>query len=128
TQRTARVPGTAPVFNRAVPNREQFVHSPRRVARPGVVRVFSGAHPHMLAWLIVHDSPSVAVTDEQGAFRIADVPPRTYKVTRWHEGFRPKGVDRDGRPLYAEPRTITRDVTIAPGGAGTVGVERTHTR
>jgi len=63
------------------------------------------------------------VTDERGAFRIADVPPRTYKVTMWHEGFRPKGVDKDGRPLYDEPRTITRDVTIAPRGAATVEFE-----
>jgi hypothetical protein len=41
----------------------------------------------------------------------------------WHEGFRPKGVDKDGRPLYDEPRTITRDVTIAPRGAATVEFE-----
>src|SRR5438552_4105054 len=73
--------------------------------------------------LIVHDSPYVAVTDDRGAFRIADVPPGTYKVTMWHEGFRPRGVDKDGRPLYDEPRTITRHVTIAPKGAATVEFE-----
>src|SRR5439155_276722 len=84
------------------------------------VRVRCDAHPHMFAWLIVHDSPYVAVTDDRGAFRIADVPPGTYKVTMWHEGFRPRGVDKDGRPLYDEPRTMTRHVTIAPKGAATV--------
>src|SRR5438045_1089087 len=31
--------------------------------------------------------------------------------------------DKGGRPLYDEPRTITRDVTIAPRGAATVEFE-----
>jgi hypothetical protein len=115
--------GTATVFNLAVPHRDQFVDITRRLTEPAVVRVLCDAHPHMFAWLIVHDSPYVAVTDDRGAFRIADVPPRTYKVTMWHEGFRPKGVDKDGRPLYDEPHTITRDVTIAPRGAATVEFE-----
>src|SRR2546429_4639337 len=53
-------------------------------------------------WILVHDSPYVAVTDERGAFRITDVPPGTYKVTMWHAGFRPKGADKDGRPVYDE--------------------------
>ena len=115
--------GKPTVFNLALPNRDQFVDITRRLTRPGVVRVRCDAHPHMFAWLIVHDSPYVAVTDDRGAFRIADVPPGTYKVTMWHEGFRPKGVDKDGRPLYDEPRTITRHVTIAPKGAATVEFE-----
>ena len=115
--------GTATVFNLAVPNRDQSVDITRRLTWPGVVRVLCDVHPHMFAWLIVHDSPYVAVTDDRGAFRIADVPPMTYKVTMWHEGFRPTGVDKDGRPLYDEPRTITRDVTIAPRGAATVEFE-----
>jgi hypothetical protein len=68
----------------------------------------------MFAWLIVHDSPYFAVTDERGAYRIDGIPTGAYKVTMWHEGFRPKGTDKDGRPLYDEPHTVSRDVTIAP--------------
>jgi hypothetical protein len=117
------VSGASTVFNLALPRREQFVDITRRLTQPGVVRVLCDAHPHMVAWLIVHDSPYVAVTDEQGAFRIADVPPGTYKVTMWHEGFRPRGVDRDGRTLYDAPRTITKDVTIAPRGAAMLEFE-----
>ena len=115
--------GRLTVFNLALPNRDQLVDITRRLTKPGVVRVLCDAHPHMFAWLLVHASPSGAVTDDKGAFRIADVPPGTYKVTMWHEGFRPKGVDKDGRPRYDEPRTITRDVTIAPKGAATVEFE-----
>jgi Carboxypeptidase regulatory-like domain len=115
--------GKPTVFNLALPSRDQLVDITRRLTKPGVVRVVCDAHPHMFAWLTVHDSPYVTVTDDKGAFRIADVPPGTYRVTMWHEGFRPKGVDKDGRPLYDEPRTITRDVTIAPKGAVTVEFE-----
>jgi len=115
--------GTPTVFNVAVPQREQLVDITRRLTQPGVVHVRCDAHPHMFAWLIVHDSPYVAVTDDRGAFRIADVPPGTYRVTMWHEGYRPRGVDPDGRPRYDDPRTITRDVTITPGGAATLEFE-----
>jgi len=65
----------------------------------------------------------IAVTDDTGAFRIADVPPQTDRVTLWHEGYRPRGVGKDGRPVYDEPRTITKQVTIAPRGAATVQFE-----
>jgi len=111
------------VFNLALPNRDQMIDITKRLTKPGVVRVLCDAHPHMFAWMIVHDSPYVAVTDEHGVFKIDGIPAGTYKVTMWHEGFRPKGVDKDGRPTYDEPRTITRDVTIAPNGAATLDFE-----
>jgi len=111
------------VFNLALPNRDQTIDITRRLGKPGVVHVLCDAHPHMFAWMIVHDSPYVAVSDEHGAFKIDGVPPGTYKVTMWHEGFRAKGVDKDGRPLYDAPRTVTRDVTIAPNGAATIDFE-----
>ena len=115
--------GAASVFNLALPNRDQLVDITRRLTKPGVVRVVCDAHAHMFAWLVVHDSPYVAVTDDTGAFRIADIPPQTYRVTMWHEGFRSRGAGKDGRPLYDEPRTITTQVTIAPRGAATVQFE-----
>jgi hypothetical protein len=115
--------GKPTVFNLALPNRDQMIDITKRLTRPGVVRVLCDAHPHMFAWLVVHDSPYVAVTDDGGAFRIEGVPPGTWKVTMWHEGFRPKGVDKDGRPVYDDPRTATREVTVTPRGAATVDFE-----
>jgi plastocyanin len=115
--------GKPTVFNLALPNRDQMIDITRRLTRPGVVRVVCDAHPHMSAWMIVHDSPYYAVTDERGAFRIDTIPPGTYKVTMWHEGFRPKGLDKDGRPLFDEPRTSTKDITIAPRATATVDFE-----
>lgn len=115
--------GKPTVFNLALPNKDQMVDITRRLTRPGVVRVLCDAHPHMFAWLIVHDSPYVAVSDETGAFRIDGVPPGTWKVTMWHEGFRARGVDKDGRALYDEPRTVTKEVTLAPRATVTVDFE-----
>jgi hypothetical protein len=112
--------GKPTVFNLALPNKDQMVDITRRLTKPGVVRVVCDAHPHMFAWLVVHDSPYVAVTDDLGAFRIDGVPAGTWKVTMWHEGFRTKGIDKDGRPVYDEPRTVTREVTIAPRATATV--------
>ena len=115
--------GKPTVFNLALPNKDQMVDITRRLNKPGVIRVLCDAHPHMFAWMVVHDSPYVAVTDASGAFRIGDVPPGTYKVTMWHAGFRPKGADKDGRPLYDEPRTMTKELTIAPKATATVEYE-----
>ena len=115
--------GKPTVFNLALPNKDQMVDITRRLTRPGVIRVLCDAHPHMFAWMVVHDSPYVAVTDDHGAFKIDGIPPGSYKVTMWHEGFRPKGVDKDGRPAYEDPVTVTKEITVAPKGAATVDFE-----
>ena len=115
--------GKPTVFNLALPNKDQMIDITKRLTKPGVIRVVCDAHPHMSAWMIVHDSPYYAVTDERGAFKIDGIPPGTYKVTMWHEGFRARGLDKDGRPLYDEPHTITREVTIAPRGTATLDFE-----
>jgi len=115
--------GQPTVFNLALPTKDQMIDITKRLQKPGVVRVLCDAHPHMFAWMIVHDSPYVAVTDASGGFRIGDVPPGTYKVTMWHAGYRPKGADKDGRPVYDEPRTTTKELTIAPKATATVEFE-----
>lgn len=111
------------VFNLALPNKDQMIDITRRLGKPGVIRVVCDAHPHMIAWLVVHDSPYVAVTDERGAFHIGDVPPGTYKITVWHAGFRQKGIDKDGRPVYDDSKTITKEITIPPKATTTVDFE-----
>jgi Carboxypeptidase regulatory-like domain len=115
--------GKPTVFNLALPNKDQLVDITRRLTKAGVIRVVCDAHPHMFAWMVVHDSPYVTVTDERGAFKLDGIPPGTYKVTMWHEGFRAKGVDKDGRPLYEDPIVVSKNVTIAPKSAATVQFE-----
>ncbi|MBI3634956.1 MAG: carboxypeptidase regulatory-like domain-containing protein [Candidatus Rokubacteria bacterium] len=113
----------ATVFNLALPRREQTIDITRRLTRPAAVRMICEAHAHMAGWLIVHDSPYYAVTDERGAYHIDGIPPGAYRVVVWHEGFRPRGTDRDGRVVYDAPRTMTKEVTIAPRGATTADFE-----
>jgi plastocyanin len=115
--------GKTTVFNVAVPGKDQLVDVTKRLTRPGVVHVVCDAHPHMQGWIVLHDSPYFAVTDEHGAFRIDGIPPGTYKVTMWHEGFRPKGVDKDGRLAYGEPKTVSRHVTIGAGAQAAIDFE-----
>lgn len=115
--------GKPTLFNLALPTREQVIDVTKRITKPGVVRVLCDAHPHMSAWIVVHDSPYLALTDDRGAFRITDVPPGSYRVTMWHEGFRARAVDKAGRPLHEAPHTATKRVTIAPGSTSTVGFE-----
>ena len=43
-----------------------------------------GMHPYMQNWGYAIDNPYYAVTDQDGAFSIGDLPPGTYTVKAWH--------------------------------------------
>ena len=57
-----------------------------RVDEPGIVRVFCEIHSHMNAFILVFAHRFFDVTDEQGRYRIDQVPPGTYTLVVWHEG------------------------------------------
>lgn len=58
-----------------------------RFDKPGIVRVFCDIHSHMSAYILVFAHPYFAVTDEQGRYRIDNVPPGTYTVVAWNEAM-----------------------------------------
>jgi plastocyanin len=66
-----------------------------RFDRPGIVRVFCDIHSHMNAFILVFSHPFFAVTDDEGHYRIPNVPPGTYNVIAWNEG------------VSSEPRAVT---------------------
>jgi uncharacterized protein (DUF983 family) len=111
------------VFNVALPNRDQVVDITQRIKKVGVIEVLCDAHTHMRAWIVVRDNPYFAVTDESGRFRITDVPPGRYRLAAWHEGWVLTGRDKDGRPVYDPPRTLTREVTVPAKGEAAVDFE-----
>jgi plastocyanin len=56
-----------------------------RFERPGIVRVFCDIHSHMSAFILVFSHRYFAVTDEEGRFRLENVPPGTYTLIAWNE-------------------------------------------
>ena len=79
--------------------------------------------------MMVVPHPYYAVTDETGRFELTDVPPGTYEIVAWHEGW--KVARREGsfdvlterrveRPVFAAPRNWERTVTVQAGSAASV--------
>ena len=58
-----------------------------RFDQPGIVRVFCDIHSHMSAFILVFSHRYFAVTDDDGRYRIDNVPPGTYPVVAWHEAL-----------------------------------------
>jgi plastocyanin len=68
---------------------------PVRFDRPGIVRVFCDIHSHMNAFILVFAHPFFSLTDNDGRFRIDNIPPGTYNVVAWNEG------------VLSEPHSVT---------------------
>jgi plastocyanin len=67
---------------------------PVRFDRAGVVRVFCDIHSHMNAFILVFSHPFYSLTDNDGRYRIDNVPPGSYNVIAWNEG-----VSSEARPV-----------------------------
>ena len=77
----------------------------RKFDKPEVmVPVRCDMHPWMAAYIGVVPHPYYAVSGEDGAFSIANLPPGKYTLEAWHEKL----------------GTQTRQVTVTPGRAATV--------
>ena len=54
--------------------------------RPGISRIFCNIHPHMAAYVVAVDSPYIAVSGADGAFKLQGVPEGTYTYHAWRAG------------------------------------------
>ena len=70
-----------------------------RFDHPGIVRVFCDIHSHMNAFILVFSHPFFSLTDNEGRYRIDNIPPGSYNVIAWNEG------------VQSEPRAV-----IVPDG------------
>lgn len=58
--------------------------------RPGVCFVFCNIHPEMSAVVVAVDSPYYGQSSAAGTISVADVPPGRYRMSVWHERFKPE--------------------------------------
>ena len=73
------------VFNKAQPKFLKKISE--NLDKAGIYYFKCDVHDHMNAYVAVMDHPYYAVSDENGAFSIAGVPPGTYTVEAWHEAL-----------------------------------------
>jgi len=59
----------------------------RAFEMPDEIKITCDVHKWMSAWIIVRDNPYYALTGEDGAFEITDIPPGNYTMVIWHESL-----------------------------------------
>jgi hypothetical protein len=57
----------------------------KNLKKPGIVAVKCNVHEWMRAWIYVSKHPCAAVTQADGTYEIAGVPPGEYNALVWHE-------------------------------------------
>lgn len=104
--------------------------SSRVMQTPGMVNLrCNGGHVWMNAEMFVVTHPYYAVTDESGRFELTDVPPGTYQIVAWHEGWGLSGKEQSydvltqrsvQRPVFTDPKTWERSVVVGKNSVSTV--------
>ena len=99
----------------------------RTMNRQGLVDLRCNAgHVWMNAEMMVVSHPYYAVTDEDGDFRLTNVPPGEYQIEAWNEGWKVVGQGtlydvmtqvRVQRPIFSEPLEWTKQITVPANGA-----------
>jgi hypothetical protein len=102
----------------------------RTMGTAGLVNLrCNGGHVWMNAEMMVVPHPYYAVTDESGRFEFTNVPPGTYQIVAWHEGWGLAGKEQAydvltertvQRPIFTEPKTWERSVTVNTNQPSTV--------
>jgi hypothetical protein len=127
TLHTIHMDGAA-TFNLPFPFTDRV--TTRTMSTPGLVHLrCNGGHVWMNAEMMVVSHPYYAVTDESGSFEFTDVPPGTYQIVAWHEGWNLLGKEHAydvltehsvERPLFSEPKAWEKSVTVSGHQVSTV--------
>lgn len=89
----------------------------------------NGGHVWMNAEMFVAPHPYYAVTDESGHFELTNVPPGTYQIVAWHEGWNLLGKEQTydvltersvQRPVFSDPKTWEKSIIVNPNRESTV--------
>ncbi len=127
TLHTVHMDGAAS-YNLPFPFPDQIIS--RNLNTPGLVNLrCNGGHVWMNAEMFVAPHPYYAVTDESGEFQLTNVPPGEYAIEAWHEGWkvlrREEAFDvlterRITRPIFSDPKTWEKSVTVPENGTAVV--------
>jgi hypothetical protein len=127
TLHTIHMDGAAS-FNLPFPFTNQV--TARTMSTPGLVNLrCNGGHVWMNAEMMVVSHPYYAVTDESGRFEFTGVPPGTYQIVAWHEGWGLAGKEQAydvltehtvQRPVFTEPKSWEKSVTVNANRPSTV--------
>jgi len=119
TLHTVHMTGAA-TYNLPFPFPNQVISRPMQSA--GLVDLkCNGGHVWMNAELMVVPHPYYVVTDESGRFELNNVPPGSYEIVAWHEGWdvvrQEAAFDvlterRIQRPVFTQPKTWEQHVTV----------------
>ena len=119
TLHTVHMDGAA-TYNLPFPFTNQIISRP--MPTTGLVNLrCNGGHAWMNAEILVVPHPYYAVTDESGRFQLTDVPPGEYEIVAWHEGWKVLRQEaafdvlterRIQRPVFSEPKTWEKKVTV----------------
>jgi plastocyanin len=72
-----------PPMNRAQPKFKKVIEE--KFDQPEIFEVRCDAHGWMNGWFVVEDNPYYAVTDDNGMYKLTDVPPGQYEIKVWQE-------------------------------------------
>jgi plastocyanin len=100
--------GETRLMNYAMPIPGHVV--PTKLKREGIFKVSCDVHPWMRAWLLVLPTSALAVTDENGAYRIEGLPAGKHRIRIWHERLG----EKDAEVEIAAGKTATHDVEYTP--------------
>jgi hypothetical protein len=73
------------VFMLSLPFKNTILEATHKIRDAGILKLVCDTHAWMLGYVHVFDHSFFAVTDDKGAFSIANVPPGTYTLKAWHE-------------------------------------------
>ena len=71
--------------NKKIKGGAQMKVAKNKIRKPGIIRAKCDMHSWMKGWWIVAESPYTVITDENGNYSIAGIPPGTYTLKLWHE-------------------------------------------
>jgi Polysaccharide lyase family 4, domain II len=73
------------VFMLSLPFKNTILEATHKIRDTGILKLVCDTHAWMLGYVHVFDHSFFAVTDDKGAFSIANVPPGAYTLKAWHE-------------------------------------------